>query len=635
VVVESKLLTPQERTVCLEVSTRDDMYGRRARALLALAEGATQVEAGERAGMSDRRVRHWLAAFRRERLDIFPVRVLADIAAVPTPPPLETPPEPEPQLEAEKPPQPLALGVLFDRYGVDTTHARTVANHALALFDHLLPFHGLPPERRALLETAALVHNVGLDADFNRHHIVGRDILLTHPPAGLDDHERQMVALTTFLHRKRITSKKLQNLANTSFADLPESAQVETLALAALVRMADGLDYSQTGSSHLGEIQQWAGVVEIEVLGPHAVVDANRAQEKSDLWRLRFEMDLRFKPEGFTRPIVSELPARPGLEADDSMAQAACKTLYFHLQRMLYHEPGTRLGEDIEELHDMRVATRRMRAALPVFRAYLDTEQMAPFVKGLRRTGRALGAVRDLDVFWEKTQAYLDGLPPEQQSGLHPLRVVWEAERERARERMLAYLDSDRYARFAERFNEFLQTPGAGALPVLTEEGEPLPHRLRHVVPVAVYQRLAAVRAYDEWVTGPDVPLERLHQLRIAAKGLRYTMEYFREVLGPEAKSAIDEVKKLQDHLGDLQDAVVASNLLRDFLTWGTWGHRELEGKRVALPTQPIVAPGVAAYLTARQVELQHLLDTFPQAWSRIQNPQFTQLVAAALAPLQ
>ena len=473
--MESKLLTPQERTICLEVAARDDMYGRRARALLALAEGATQVEAGEHAGMSDRRVRHWLAAFRRERLDVFPARVLADVTAVPTPSPLETPPEPESQLEAEESAQPLALEALFDRYGVDTAHARTVAGHALALFDHLLPFHGLPPERRALLETAALVHNVGLDADFDRHHIAGRDILLTHPPAGLDEHERQMVALTTFLHRKRITSKKLRNLANTSFADLPESAQAETLALAALVRVADGL--GQTGSSHLGDVQHGEGVVEIEVLGPHAVMDANWAQEKSDLWRLRFEMDLRFKPEGLTRPTVSELPDRPGLEADDSMAQAACKTLYFHFQRMLYHEPGTRLGEDIEELHDMRVATRRMRAAVPVFRDYLDMDHMRPFVKGLRRTGRALGAVRDLEVFWEKTQVYLDGLSPEQQSGLRPLRGGWGAVRERTRVRMLARLARERSARFGRRVEVGLLTPGAGALPVLTEEGEPLPHR--------------------------------------------------------------------------------------------------------------------------------------------------------------
>jgi len=333
-------------------------------------------------------------------------------------------------------------------------------------------------------------------------------------------------------------------------------------------------------------------------------------------------------------PVATALLSKPGLEADDSMAEAARKTFLFHFQRMVYHEPGTRRGEDIEELHDMRVATRRMRAALRVFGDYLDLEQMKPFVKGLRRTGRVLGAVRDLDVFWEKTQHYLDTLPPARRVDLDPLRAVWEAEGERARERMLAYLDSDRYCRFKEQFGQFLQTSGAGALSVISEEGEPLPHRLRHVVPVAVYQRLAVVRAYDEWVTGPDVPLGRLHRLRIAAKGLRYTLEFFREVLGPEAKTLIEEMKGLQDHLGDLQDAVVASNLLRDFLTWGTWGHAQTGGRSVSLPTEPIIAPGVAAYLTARQIELQHLLDIFPPAWARIQRLEFSQLVVAALAAL-
>ncbi|UCC86958.1 MAG: adenylate kinase, partial [Anaerolineales bacterium] len=305
---------------------------------------------------------------------------------------------------------------------------------------------------------------------------------------------------------------------------------------------------------------------------------------------------------------------------------------YLHFQRMLYHEPGTRLGEDIEELHDMRVATRRMRAAFQVFGDYLDMEQMAPFLKGLRRTGRALGGVRDLDVFWEKTQHYLDTLPPEQPVDLGPLRAVWEAQRQIAREQMVAYLDSKRYSRFKTEFEDFLQKPDAGALPVISQQGEPAPHRLRHVVPVAVYQRLGAVLAYDEWVTAPNVPLERLHQLRITAKALRYTLEYFEEVLGSEAKNLIDEVKGLQDHLGDLQDAVVASNLLRDFLTWGTWGHAQ--AKKAAWPQEPIVAPGVATYLAARQAELQNLVETFPQTWARFQRPEFGQLVALAVAPL-
>ena len=458
-----------------------------------------------------------------------------------------------------------------------------------------------------------------------------------------------MVALITFLHRKRITRKRLQNLQETPFAELPEPVQAETLALAALVRLADGLDYSQTGSTQVGDIQSQDKVIEIEVWGPYATLDARRAQARSDLWRLLFEPGLRFRPalaatvegaalrpeeaELLARLVGSELPDQPGLEADDSMAEAARKTLLFHFRRMLYHEPGTRLGEDIEELHDMRVATRRMRAAIPVFGDYLDVDQMRPFIKGLRRTGRTLGAVRDQDVLLENTQAYLATLDPEQQSGLDPLRAVWEAEREAARGRMLAYLDGSAYATFKGRFGEFLQTPGAGALPVIREAGEPLPHRVRHVVPGAMYQRLAAVWAYDEWVTGPDVPLERLHQLRIAAKGLRYTLEFFQEVLAPEAKSLIEEIKDLQDHLGDLQDAVVASNLLRDFLTWGTWGHKGIK-RHEPLPTVTVVAPGVAAYMTARQVELQHLLDTFPEAWAQVRSPEFRQSVAAALTSL-
>jgi len=637
VTVKERLLTPQERVVCQQIATRDDLYVRRALALLSLDEGATQAQAGQRAGLTARRVRYWLAEFRQRRLEVFPNHVLAGAQSVPSSP------LPEPLSQPVESPQPLPLEVLFDRYGVDRAHARTVADRALALFDGLSPFHGLPPERRPLLEMAALLHNVGLQTDPVDHHIAGRDILLAHPPTGLEDHERLVVALTAFLHRKRITPKKLAEMDKTPFATLPEPLLHEALALAALVRLADGLDYSQTGMSRLGEIRQQGATVEIMVVGPHAAVDAGRAEAKSDLWYLLFETDLRFippagagvgVPERFAEPVPRSLPDKPGLEADDSMAEAARKTFHFHLQRMLYHEPGTRLGEDIEELHDMRVATRRMRAAFRVFGDYLDMEQMSPFVKGLRRTGRALGAVRDLDVFWEKTHRYLDNLPPGQPVDLEPLQMVWKAERERAREQMLAYLDSNRYIRFKARFSEFLQKPGAGAQSVVSRQGEPLPHRLRHVVPVAVYQRLAAVRAYDEWVTGPDVPLERLHQLRIAAKGLRYALEYFREVLGPEAKVVINEVKALQDHLGDLQDAVVASNLLRDFLTWGTWGRAQTKKGGAIRPPDPIIAPGVASYLAARQTELQGLIEAFPQVWARFHNPEFSQLVASVVAGL-
>jgi CHAD domain-containing protein len=110
-------------------------------------------------------------------------------------------------------------------------------------------------------------------------------------------------------------------------------------------------------------------------------------------------------------------------------------------------------------------------------------------------------------------------------------------------------------------------------------------------------------------------------------------LEFFEEVLAPQARDLIKEMKKLQDHLGDLQDAVVASELLRDFLTWGTWGHAEGK-KQAALPSEPVVAPGVATYMASKQRELQQLLSAFPETWGYFQSHEFKQTVAAVVAPL-
>lgn len=438
---QGQLLTPRQRALCLQVAERTDMYGRRARALLALDEGATQEEAGLQAGLSQRRVRYWLAAYRERQLGILPSRILAEAAGEASP------------LSAE--PHPVA-----------------------------------------------------------EEHVAG-------------------------------------------------------------------------------------------------AVSATEAEGEQTVTQGR----------------------HPGLDADDLMVEAAHKVLSHHFRQMLKHEAGTRAGEDIEELHDMRVATRRMRAAFGVFAGYLDPDETGRHLRGLKRTGRKLGAVRDLDVFWEKTEHYLESLPKGRPVDLEPLRGVWQQERERAREQMIGYLDSERYDRFREAFGTFLESPTAGELPVLPDGVEPRPHRLRFVGPLLIYERLNAVQAYEGWVTGPDVPLERLHALRIAAKGLRYTLEFFVEILGAEARVLIEQIKGLQDHLGDLQDAVVASALLRDFLTWGTWGPGP-KGKKQAVSSEPIIAPGVAAYLAARQAELQELINTFPQTWAQVQTQSFRGRIAACVSRL-
>jgi hypothetical protein len=159
-----------------------------------------------------------------------------------------------------------------------------------------------------------------------------------------------------------------------------------------------------------------------------------------------------------------------------------------------------------------------------------------------------------------------------------------------------------------------------------------VPRVVRDALPVVLFERLAHVRAFADWVEGPDVPLTRYHRLRIASKGLRYTLEFFEEVLGEGARPLIEDVKNLQDHLGDLQDAVVGCGVAGTFLTWGTW---EVPPGRAALVPHPVYnAPGVATYLAHRQEEIAELIGTFPPVWARVGGEEFLHGVAELIAGL-
>lgn len=257
------------------------------------------------------------------------------------------------------------------------------------------------------------------------------------------------------------------------------------------------------------------------------------------------------------------------------MSLVAWKVFSQQFSRMLAVEKATRQGEDIEALHDMRVAVRRMRAAAKVFEAYLDFEKLKPHIKGLRRPLGSLGDTRDLDVFREKAEEYTKNLPPENGHDLDPLFKVLTKKRETTRENMLMYLNSEKYASFKKEFSDFLSVPEVWAQPTETSKHDALPHRAKDVLPSILYARFADISAYSEWVEGPHVSIERLHRIRIAAKGLRYTLEFFESLFGEDAKIRIEELKKFQDHLGNLLDAIVSIGLLSSYIKTGEWDSEE------------------------------------------------------------
>jgi CHAD domain-containing protein/transposase-like protein len=315
----------------------------------------------------------------------------------------------------------------------------------------------------------------------------------------------------------------------------------------------------------------------------------------------------------------------PGIRPADSMAEAGRKVLRMHFARMLYHEPGTRLGENIEALHDMRVATRRMRAAFEVFGDYFKKGVMKTHLKGLRATGRALGPVRDLDVFLQKMHIYQEGLPDEQREGLTPLEASWQTQRKAARKKMLRFLDSQTYQDFLQTFSHYLNTSGMGVKPVTGDE-IPIPHKVRDVAPILIYTRLGAVRAFDTVLD--NATINQLHALRIEFKKLRYTVEFFQEVLGPEGGEVVEDIKKVQDHLGDLNDADVACSILGDFLS--KW-----EKDQLTLPIQQRANPEpIVAYLATKHAERHRLVVSFPQVWGVFMRPEFHERVAQAISVL-
>ena len=210
----------------------------------------------------------------------------------------------------------------------------------------------------------------------------------------------------------------------------------------------------------------------------------------------------------------------PGVTADDHVAEAGRKVMRFHLARMLAREAGTRAGVDAEELHGMRVATRRQRAAWRVFGASFRPGRTRRYRKGLRDVAARLGAVRDLDVLLEAADHYRADFPVVEQRALEPLLADWRGHRDDARVLLVRELDSDRYRRWVDDYRDFVRTDGALVVPV----GPTQPHHIRDTAASQIWTAYEQVRGYEPVLRWADV--ETLHELRIAGKWLRYTLEF-------------------------------------------------------------------------------------------------------------
>jgi CHAD domain-containing protein len=358
-----------------------------------------------------------------------------------------------------------------------------------------------------------------------------------------------------------------------------------------------------------------AGVQVIDLDGPLAevrlntttVLDGRRARhtfaeldmrpltgKDSALGRLEQALRAAGAVDGDARPPVWQALGRafpsplPDIAADAPLAEQLKHMLQTQVHALLQADPGTRLGTDPEDLHQMRVATRRLRAYLRAARPILIGEWAEAIRNELTWLGSMLGPVRDGDVLLERLRTESAGLPAPERRAFVRLLPVLEVQRASDRATMLTALRSERYLRLLTQLEG--PTPGLEVATITVALSD---------LAAAAFKRLRkAMRALDA-----EASPEELHRVRIAGKRARYAAELAEAAVGKPATRFLQQTKVLQDLLGEHQDAMVAETHLRALL-------RHTRGRLAAFTIGRLVERMQASRRSVRA--------TLPDAWATL-----------------
>ncbi|HOV31132.1 MAG TPA: CHAD domain-containing protein [Anaerolineaceae bacterium] len=299
-------------------------------------------------------------------------------------------------------------------------------------------------------------------------------------------------------------------------------------------------------------------------------------------------------------------------------AEATCvygaKIIQRHLAAMAAEVEGVRAAEDIECIHRMRVATRRMRTALTLFSDCFPKQDYKKIQKDVRKVTRALGEARDLDVQLEVIEAALEEFPdPVFQPGIKRLKLRLTQRRAEVQQHVDAAMDK----MLADQLIERLE---AWAAPLLEQS------KSVYLYTPALYQlafrgiqvRIDELLSHVPYITDPQ-NVQELHAMRISAKRLRYAMETFEELYGGQLKPFITTARKLQDQLGAIHDLDVWIVMIPQFI--------EEERARIVgyfgnvRPLRRLL-PGLEAFRQSRIALREAGYANFLKEWAKIEEEQ-------------
>ncbi|MFN8603854.1 MAG: CHAD domain-containing protein [Candidatus Binatia bacterium] len=303
-------------------------------------------------------------------------------------------------------------------------------------------------------------------------------------------------------------------------------------------------------------------------------------------------------------------------------------------------------GRDPEGVHDMRVATRRLRAALKVFTPWIESADLARVGPNIRTLTRALGRVRELDVLRLRFAGLAAQATPQRAMAIESIDARLARRRSRARAQMMAAFAKVDLDRLDARLQRLVAQLASHADPTASPAGTPPADPSSDAVPAAQTAAtvgaahpldvridvLLSALAPDVVAEARDVSLadlpaeigtahsaEALHQVRIAAKKLRYTLEIVAPYLAAGGNAAVKRLRGVQEKLGDFHDDCVLDDVLRPAVV------------RAQERGRPLLAAELRALRTTRRRALLRDERAVRAAMVKLRDEDFVAFVTGAL----
>ena len=298
-----------------------------------------------------------------------------------------------------------------------------------------------------------------------------------------------------------------------------------------------------------------------------------------------------------------------GPKKDNSVLFYGAGVLVKQVDALRQEFTGVRKGQDIEYIHRMRVASRRLRNAFALFSPVLPQKRLPAWESHIKMVTKALGKARDTDVQIDTLKKiYLKMPAGELKTGIHRLIIRLTQKRMSQQQTVLDALDALESSQILKEMSLRLallaaqQNQEAGFSPKVYKHS-------RDTITI----RLDDFLSYEDYVNKPEC-ISELHAMRIAAKHLRYTLETFAPLYPDDMKELIQIMRQFQDELGEIHDCDVWNDYLPKFIEKERQRTMKYYGNTQAMKH---LTPGLRYLINDRRENRQRHYQNFIKLWNK------------------